>query len=145
MIKVICDGCGKEIWQYPSQVRRSKEHFCSQQCHMAKLNAEMNPMRMTEEVKAKLSLSRRGSGEGKTYQKQKGRHVHRQVAEQMLGRKLKPGEVVHHINRDKRDNRPENLMVFACQADHAKWHMEHDGEEVMPDEVHSTQLPSESD
>lgn len=145
MIKVICDGCGKEIWQYPSQVRRSKEHFCSQQCHMAKLNAEMNPMRMTEEVKAKLSLSRRGSGEGKTYQKQKGRHVHRQVAEQMLGRKLKPREVVHHINRDKRDNRPENLMVFACQADHAKWHMEHDGEEVMPDEVHSTQLPSESD
>lgn len=141
MIRVRRDGCGKEIWQYPSQVKRSKEHFCSQQCHMAKLN----PTRMTEEVKAKLSLSRRGSGEGKTYQKQNGRHIHRQVAEQMLGRKLKPGEVVHHINRDKRDNRPENLMIFESQAEHARWHKDHDGEEVMPDEVHSTQLSSESD
>lgn len=34
------------------------------------------------------------------------------VAERMLGRKLKPGEVVHHIDGNKRNNAPENLMVF---------------------------------
>ena len=36
-----------------------------------------------------------------------GKKVHRHVAEMKLGRKLRPGEVVHHINRDKTDNRRE--------------------------------------
>ena len=53
--------------------------------------------------------------------------MHRQVAEQMLGRKLRPGEVVHHINGDKHDNRPENLQVFENQAEHARWHNLHKG------------------
>lgn len=98
---------------------------------MEKMNREMNPTRMTADTKAKLSLSRLGSGERKTYQKLKGRHIHRQVAEQILGRPLRKSEVVHHINRDKRDNRPENLMIFPSQAEHARWHKEHDGREVI--------------
>lgn len=127
MIKTVCAGCGKEIWKYPSQLRRSKEHFCSRACHMAKMNAELNPYRMTDDVRSALSLSKRGTGERRTYEKTNGRHVHRLVAEQILGRKLLPGEVVHHINSDKRDNRPENIMVFKNQAEHARWHKLHDG------------------
>src|SRR5580765_9057838 len=34
---------------------------------------------------------------------------HRWVMEQMVGRLLEKGEVVHHINHIKTDNRPENL------------------------------------
>lgn len=37
--------------------------------------------------------------------------VHTQIAERVLGRKLKPNEVVHHINMDKRDNRNCNLLI----------------------------------
>lgn len=57
-----CDHCGAPISMPPSQWARSQEHFCSRQCHMAKMNAELNPTRMTKEVRQKLALSRLNTG-----------------------------------------------------------------------------------
>ncbi len=37
---------------------------------------------------------------------------HRLVMEKKLGRKLERWEVVHHMNHDRSDNRPKNLMVL---------------------------------
>jgi hypothetical protein len=45
---------------------------------------------------------------------------HRLVMEQTLGRHLLPTEVVHHLNNDPQDNRPENLEVFPDNATHLR-------------------------
>jgi hypothetical protein len=41
-----------------------------------------------------------------------GELLHRRAAEERVGRKLRPGEVVHHIDRDKKNNKKSNLWVF---------------------------------
>ena len=48
--------------------------------------------------------------------------VHRYVAKRKLGRKLHPGEVVHHKNRNKKDNRRKNLDVLPSQQKHYRIH-----------------------
>ena len=40
------------------------------------------------------------------------------VMEKKIGRFLRPGEVVHHINRNRADNREENLELFPSHAEH---------------------------
>ena len=46
---------------------------------------------------------------------------YRMIVEQKLGRQLRDGEIVHHINGDRHDNRPENLQVMD-RAEHAREH-----------------------
>lgn len=43
------------------------------------------------------------------------------IAEQMAGRKLRPGEHVHHINCVRDDNRAENLVIMTAGT-HASAH-----------------------
>lgn len=48
-------------------------------------------------------------------------YEHRLVMERKLGRELNEGEIVHHLNGVKTDNRPENLVVMT-QSEHVVLH-----------------------
>ncbi len=147
-VKIQCNWCGKTIERYPCKIK--KHNFCCKEClnafssklknpvgyanlkdftnissHMTELNAELNPTRMNPETREKIRCARLDTGEGKSYKKYYGRHEHRIVAEQIIGRPLEKYEVVHHIDGNKRNNKPDNLMVFKNQKDHAAWHAVH--------------------
>lgn len=47
---------------------------------------------------------------------------HRLIMEQAIGRELAANEVVHHINGDPSDNRPENLALCESQSQHVRRH-----------------------
>lgn len=44
------------------------------------------------------------------------------MMERKLGRKLRPGEVVHHVDEDKCNYSMNNLICFASNADHSAFH-----------------------
>ena len=95
-----CLKCGKKF-----EVRNGegkKRLYCSRRC--AELNRESSGFICQQGYK-------------KVQHNCKSVFEHRLVAEQMLGRPLLKGEIVHHSNGVKNDNRPENLMVMS-QACH---------------------------
>lgn len=58
-------------------------------------------------------------------------YEHVLVAEEILGRKLKPEECVHHKDKDRTNNSPDNLMIFQTNEDHIAYH---GGAEVIQDD-----------
>jgi len=50
-----------------------------------------------------------------------GKKGHRGVMQEFVGRKLERGEVVHHVDGDKSNNKIENLRIMTDQA-HCELH-----------------------
>ncbi|HSW57882.1 MAG TPA: HNH endonuclease signature motif containing protein [Dehalococcoidales bacterium] len=48
--------------------------------------------------------------------------VHRRIKEKEIGRRLVKGEIVHHKNGNKQDNKPENLELLTAK-EHYKKHV----------------------
>lgn len=91
--------------------------------------------RFSDEHRRKLSESRKGKGRGYslkacgyiqiTIGPNKHRGQHAVIMEGIIGRKLENGECVHHRDRDKSNNKPENLQLMT-RASHTALHRKED-------------------
>lgn len=140
--EVCCKVCGAVFYVSPSHLDRVAEPCCSQKCSHESMKSGVercckvcgvvfyvSPSRL-----AKLHCSQKcyDRDRAKPFIINDGRiilrvnklqiHRARVVMEQMLGRSLKPGEEVHHINGDTMDDRLENLQLFASKAEHTSFH-----------------------
>lgn len=143
-IAKLCDVANSIIWYWMKKLkinRRSKS-----ECKLA----ERNPMwgkRPNEKTREKLRLSHINTPKGKNHFNWKGGQIMhegyifvlmpghpkansnkgyvkraRLVAEKKLGRYLYPGEIPHHKNEIKDDDRPENIQVMESISEHVKHH-----------------------
>lgn len=107
--------------------------------HMKKIGnkpPDMTGIKCSDEKKTKIGRAnfKGGKGEFEGYirvnigedAKRKRIFEHRLVMEQKLGRKLTREEVVHHIDHDRKNNDPDNLMLMANAREHRLYHAQHD-------------------
>lgn len=131
-----CDECGTAVIRYPSTAK-AKRVFCSKGCLGAskKHGSELACVNCGKKFYRRFGEQGDSRNQycskpcyfehrdhGKSYKRVGDRHLHRIVAEQKLGRPLRPGEIAHHEDRNKRNNAPDNITVLENQSEHAKLH-----------------------
>lgn len=138
--KIVCAECGKEFYLLECQRKNGRGKFCSKSCadnhrhHGSRIFCAMCDRefyrRFGEQQDAINQFCSKGcyrdwrvlNKKRDTYLKSGAVHIHRIVAESLLGRRLTTDEVVHHIDENRANNHPSNLAVFPDQNTHARCH-----------------------
>jgi len=110
----VCEHCHKNF-ETGGRAGRSKQRFCSRRCSAI--------------LKNKHGILGRKFNNGYTYiADSKHPHAnrgyvaeHRLVAEKMLGRTLTPRDQIHHLDGNKANNDPRNLLILD-RASHRQLH-----------------------
>ena len=101
-----CEECGDT---YITAHKNQK--FCSLQC-VGKRNSKLKLLVPTKNGKKKITYNKKRS------------YLSRHNAEKKINRKLKKGEVVHHVDCDPRNDVPDNLYIFKNNGEHVICHGE---------------------
>lgn len=146
-MNVSCPVCGKRFHLKPYKVKIDKNHYCSLECHrlakMEYMSGEKNHQYgLRGEKNASWCGGKRKTVYGYILVQSLGHPFawngndyvfeHRLIAEKYLlteensvvidgKRYLSPDYIVHHINGDRQDNRPENLEIMK-KSEHSSRH-----------------------
>lgn len=150
---IVCPVCGELFTRQNAWLRRVKTPVCSNRCN-GKLRSEVLVKNKFDRTGMKFpGTGLRGEHNpawkgGVTYWRKRGNYKpvkyvrcpeqfikmarkdgyvmeHRLIMATIMGRPLTREEVVHHINHDPQDNRPENLELFPDNRAHKKAEWEH--------------------
>ena len=95
-----CSDCGRQIKTKLSR-QRTQARKCAR-CYPLAIGSKRNESLGYIRIKTKS-----------------GWHLeHRVIAEKMIGRQLRAGEVVHHKDGNPSNNKPENLVVCRTNREH---------------------------
>jgi len=130
-----CLFCNKEIYVTSSIIKFGRGKYCSVKCKNKSLIGHKVSQKTREKI-SKAQLAEKSSNwkgirikEGyiyiynPTHPRAIKKAVKRAilVAEKCLGRSLNKGEIIHHINRIRNDDRPENLYLFPSNSKHMSY------------------------
>lgn len=109
-----CSFCNKDFYSRKSQDRRGYiNKYCSLKCRIGNKKGNFTDgFYLSSDGYCVMS---------KTPDGRKQIKYHRYLMECHIGRKLKPTEIVHHINEDKLDNSINNLQIVS-RSEHNKIH-----------------------
>lgn len=139
-LNLVCDYCGKS---YTSYQCGKYNHFCSIECRRKGAYLMINNISLEEKQRRtelmirvnktinntpeKIERRRQAlSKDNGGYKKYYGRHAHRVVMEEFLGRALSSDEIVHHIDGNKQNNDISNLTVMS-RSEHIREHLKAGG------------------
>lgn len=108
-----CEFCGKSFECTPSDCTK----YCSRDCRKKGVYAFHKKYGVRR--KATETITKTGYVDGWDESRKDRTRVHITKAERALGRRLKVGEIVHHINLNKSDNRNCNLLI--CTQSYHRW------------------------
>ena len=123
-VTFVCEYCGKTVQTYrsPSALRSTPPRFCSLRCigraQVGNANPSYSGGRHVLSIGYVVVLMPdHPDADVRGYVLE-----HRLVMERHIGRRLVNGEIVHHINGLRDDNRIENLELMSSHEEHLRLH-----------------------